>query len=188
MPITSRGLAALLLLTSALAGCEQPRFDPTSDARAEFEHALSRATAAKRYLMVVFGADWCTDCRKLYENLHTPDVRAYMSEHMDFMTVDVGRRERNLDLAAQLGVSIGNGIPVAVFFDPTGNPVGTTNDSLRGTSPAARFSASCKPWSPSGASPGPRPPIRNRRKEHETGHDAGLRGLHRHDHAAGAHG
>ncbi len=128
MPITSRGLAALLLLTSALAGCEQPRFDPTSDARAEFEHALSRATAAKRYLMVVFGADWCTDCRKLYENLHTPDVRAYMSEHMDFMTVDVGRRERNLDLAAQLGVSIGNGIPVAVFFDPTGNPVGTTND------------------------------------------------------------
>ena len=40
--------------------------------------------------MVIFGAEWCPDCRNLHDNLHSPEVAAYMEDHMDYVTVDVG--------------------------------------------------------------------------------------------------
>ncbi len=114
-----------------LPGCsleQDPRYDPRADARQSLEQAQQIAIRNNRYLMVVFGADWCPDCLKLYDNLQNSDVSDYMREHMDFITVDVGDRDRNLDLAEQLGVTIANGIPVAVFFNPDGTPLGTTNN------------------------------------------------------------
>lgn len=104
------------------------RFDPNADARQSFEQARLTAVENKRYLMVVFGADWCPDCLKLYDNLRSSEVSFYMQEHMDFITVDVGERDRNLEFADHLGVNIDRGIPVAVFFNPDGTPLGTTND------------------------------------------------------------
>ena len=52
----------------------------------------------------------------------------FLKSHMEYLTIDVGRKDRNLDLANQLGVHVENGIPVAVFFDPNGVPIGTTNE------------------------------------------------------------
>lgn len=118
------GFACALLLS----GCEQPKYDPSVNAPAAFEQALSSASEDGRHLMVVFGADWCPDCRKLHENLHTTEVSAYLRDHMNILTVDVGDKNRNLELASRLGVSIGNGIPVAVFFGPDGKPLGATNE------------------------------------------------------------
>ena len=77
--------------------------------------------------MVVFGADWCPDCRNLHDNLNSPEVAAYLEDHMDFVTIDVGKKDRNLALASELGVTVANGIPVAVFFNPDGTQLGTTN-------------------------------------------------------------
>ena len=55
------------------------------------------------------------------------DVTSYMRDHMDFLTVDVGRKDLNIDFAKELGVTVSNGIPVAVFFDSNGDLIGTTN-------------------------------------------------------------
>ncbi|MEM7077411.1 MAG: thioredoxin family protein [Pseudomonadota bacterium] len=117
-----------MALVATLTGCEAARFDPKQDAGSAFTAALTRATDQGRFLMVVFGADWCTDCRTLYANLQTPEVRKHMEGQMDFLTVDVGDKDRNLEFAESLGVSIKNGIPVAVFFDPQGKPIGATNE------------------------------------------------------------
>ena len=117
-----------IIAALALTACERHNYDPNADAQAEFDIALTEATAAERYLMVVCGADWCPDCMKLHENLESSEVREYMRDHMDFMTVDIGDRDRNLGFAASLGVSIENGIPVAVFFGPSGKPIGATNN------------------------------------------------------------
>ena len=124
--MTIRHLALIVLIWSLFA-CEQYQYDPNADAEEEFAAALSDAVDEDKYLMVVFGADWCPDCRKLHENLQSPEVSNYMRDHMDFLTVDIGDRDRNLEFAARLGVSIENGIPVAVFFDPNGDPIGATN-------------------------------------------------------------
>ncbi len=125
----ARQVTVVFLFTLSMTACSPvPKFDPDRDARTSFEAATSQASAEARYLMVVFGADWCPDCRKLYENLHSDAVASYMRDHMDFVTIDVGQKDRNLALAAELGVTVANGIPVAVFFGPDGKQLGTTND------------------------------------------------------------
>jgi len=78
--------------------------------------------------MITFGANWCMDCRTLYYNLKTDDVMAYTDGVFRFANVDVGKFNRNRDVAEELGVDLARGIPVAIFFDPAGNKIGTTND------------------------------------------------------------
>ena len=59
---------------------------------------------------------------------------------MNFVTIDVGRKDLNIDLAAELGVTVSNGIPVAVFFSPDGDLIGTTNQGE--LEPSRYFSSS----------------------------------------------
>ena len=118
---------SLFGLDSRVSDSKIKRYDPDHDARAVFSSARAMAVRADRHLMVVFGADWCPDCRKLHENLMSDEVTSYMRDHMDFLTVDVGRKDLNIDFAKELGVTVSNGIPVAVFFDSNGDLIGTTN-------------------------------------------------------------
>jgi thiol-disulfide isomerase/thioredoxin len=78
--------------------------------------------------MITFGANWCVDCRTLYHNLKTDEVRAFTDGVFDFAHVDIGNFNRNRAVAEELGVDLSRGIPVAIFFDPEGNKIGTTND------------------------------------------------------------
>ena len=134
MPLQLRCLAVCCLLLAGY-GCTQPiappeperQYNPSADARGALQQAQKIAIGSGRYLMVVFGADWCPDCRNLHDNLNSPEVAAYLEDHMDFVTVDVGKKDRNLALASELGVTVANGIPVAVFFNPDGTQLGTTN-------------------------------------------------------------
>ena len=78
--------------------------------------------------MVTFGANWCIDCRTLYHHLKSDDVRAFTDDMLHFVHVDVGKFNRNRDVARELGVELTRGIPVAVFFDPDGREIGNTNE------------------------------------------------------------
>ena len=73
-------------------------------------------------------ANWCMDCRTLHHNLKTDEVRAYTEDLFHFANVDVGKFNRNREVATELGIDLQRGIPVAIFFDPEGNKIGTTND------------------------------------------------------------
>ena len=114
-------------------------YDELADARAVVTDARRLALQADKILMVTFGANWCMDCRTLYQHLKTDDVTAYTDGLFHFANVDVGKFNRNRDLAEELGVDLTRGIPVAIFFDATGNKIGTTND---GELETARFYSS----------------------------------------------
>ena len=103
-------------------------YDETVDARATIAAARQEAQQAGLFLMITFGANWCMDCRTLYHHLKTEDVMAYTKDLFHFANVDVGKFNRNRDIAEELGVDLARGIPVAIFFDPAGNKIGTTND------------------------------------------------------------
>ena len=110
-------------------------FDPTdlpydefADAHAIVADARQQALQAGKFLMITFGANWCTDCRTLYHNLKTDDVMAYTDGVFHFANVDVGKFNRNREVAEELGVDLARGIPVAIFFDSAGIKIGTTND------------------------------------------------------------
>lgn len=103
-------------------------YDENDDARSRLSAAREDALKEKKFLMVTFGANWCMDCRNLHRNLNSEEVAAYASGLFDFVNVDVGKFNRNLDVAAELGVTLSRGIPVAIIFDPEGRVIGTTNE------------------------------------------------------------
>lgn len=111
-----------------------PPYDELADARAIVTDARQQAVQASKILMVTFGANWCMDCLTLHRHLKTDDVSAYTDGQFHFANVDVGKFNRNRDLAEELGVDLARGIPVAIFFDAAGNEIGTTNDGELETS------------------------------------------------------
>lgn len=128
----------LLSLSSSLSEDYLP-YDETADARADVIAARSEARSAHEFLMVTFGANWCLDCRTLYKHLQSPDVTAYTQGHIRFTHVNVGKFNRNNELARELGATLEMGIPVAIFYDRDGQVIGTTNEGQ--LEPARRYSS-----------------------------------------------
>ena len=114
-------------------------YDGNVDARQAFATARAQAIADRKYLMVTFGANWCLDCRTLSKVLNGEEVSAYTRDRFNFLNVDVGKFNRNRDVAAELGVSLERGIPVAIFLDANGQVIGTTNSGE--LEPARRYTS-----------------------------------------------
>jgi protein disulfide-isomerase len=102
-------------------------YDGQADAASMVSEAQVQAQVERKFLMVTFGANWCMDCRTLYRHLSSEPVAGYARDLFRFVYVDVGKFNQNRDVAESLGVSLSRGIPVAVFFDPKGEVIGTTN-------------------------------------------------------------
>ncbi|MBT8078124.1 MAG: thioredoxin family protein [Gammaproteobacteria bacterium] len=98
-----------------------------ADAPGTVASARQQALNDEKFLMVTFGANWCLDCRTLYHHLRSPEVRTFTTDTFDFVNVDIGKFNTNVDLATDLGVDLQRGIPVAIVFGPDGDVIGTTN-------------------------------------------------------------
>jgi thiol-disulfide isomerase/thioredoxin len=102
-------------------------YNPDADAKKDLAAAQARARAARKNVMVIFGANWCGDCIVLHRLLDEPETRAYVHAHFEVVAVDLGRWDRNLDVAEKLGVNLDKGIPAAAFLAPDGSAIGNTN-------------------------------------------------------------
>ena len=109
------------------------------DARLEVTKAREAAVKEQKILMITFGANWCMDCRNLHRRLKSGDVKKYTEDRFLFVNVDVGKFNQNADLAKELGVTLAKGIPVAIFFNPDGEVIGTTNEGQ--LEPARRYTS-----------------------------------------------
>jgi len=67
-------------------------------------------------VLVIFGANWCADCRALDQALSTGKNAELVAREFKVVKVDVGNFDRNLDLAARYGNPIKKGIPAAVVL------------------------------------------------------------------------
>ena len=114
-------------------------YDGNDDATGEVTAARFAAINKRKFLMVTFGANWCRDCRNLHRILHTEELKDYTTDLFEFVNVDVGKFNQNKHVAEDLGISLSKGIPVAVFFDPQGQVIGTTNEGE--LEPARRYSS-----------------------------------------------
>ncbi|MCG6143724.1 thioredoxin family protein [Leptospira bandrabouensis] len=92
----------------------------------QYEESLAIAKDSNRKLIVVFGADWCPDCRALEGIFREPEPKALLTENFLILKVDVGRFDKNLSLNEKLGNPIENGIPALVVIDPTGKILTST--------------------------------------------------------------
>ncbi len=108
----------LVMLLSAPAIAAPPPYDESADAKAAVRQALASAKLSRVPVLVIFGANWCEDCRALDRALHNAKNAALIEGNFRVVKVDVGNFNRNLDLAAHYGNPIKMGIPAAVVLSP----------------------------------------------------------------------
>lgn len=113
------------LAPQAVADPVNPPYRNEPDARAAIEQGKARAAASGKHLMVTFGANWCPDCLALYANLRAPETRAYVEEHFETVTIDVGDSAKSAAVQHALGFGV-NAIPLAMFYSPSGELIGDT--------------------------------------------------------------
>lgn len=118
--------AFLALLGFSGAHAVTPAYDETADARLAIQQALAAAKATDALVLVIFGANWCEDCRALDRSLQAPDNRALLARNFRLVKVDVGNFNRNIDVARLFGDPLAKGIPSAVALSSAGQVVYTT--------------------------------------------------------------
>ena len=67
--------------------------------------------------VVIFGANWCPDCRILSAVLDLPTVEKFMDENFRVLYVDLGRYDVNMSLMEFFNIMPQQGIPRVVILD-----------------------------------------------------------------------
>ncbi|AOD16190.1 thioredoxin family protein [Xanthomonas fragariae] len=119
-------LLLCLLAVVPLAHAVDLPYDEHADASAQLRHALAAAKKAHKPTLVIFGANWCHDCRALDTSLHTAKNAPLISKSFVVVKVDVGNFDHNLDISQRYGDPIQKGIPAAVVVSPAGKLLYTT--------------------------------------------------------------
>lgn len=94
-------------------------YNETADASAEVKQALSLAVTKNKKVLVIFGANWCGDCRALDAALKSTNNAALIASEFLVVKVDVGNFDKNLAINSQYGDPIKGGIPAVVILSPT---------------------------------------------------------------------
>ncbi|HEY8024969.1 MAG TPA: thioredoxin family protein [Burkholderiaceae bacterium] len=112
--VTIVGLLAGLFFVQAVLADTLP-YDEKANAKASIEQALNTAQHEGKQVLLVFGANWCKDCRELDKALHGKS-QSLIDGKFVLVKVDVGNFDKNLDLAQNYGNPIHKGIPAAVVL------------------------------------------------------------------------
>ena len=117
-----------LLLTFNFVWAEEKKsvgeavYNESANAKQEIQTALTTAKATNKSVLVVFGANWCGDCKMLDMEMHQGDLQKLVNERLVVVKVDVGRFDRNTDVAIQYDpLILKKGIPSVALVKPDGS-------------------------------------------------------------------
>ncbi|RZU42854.1 thioredoxin family protein [Edaphobacter modestus] len=132
LPRSSRFCTGLVTLAFAMAPLSQvpaqmaPPFvkkhlySSTADPKADIAAALKQAKTQKKRVILDFGGDWCGDCQVLDIYMHQSPNAELLSKHFVVVHIDIGRMDRNVDVAAKYKVPIQKGVPAMAVLDANG--------------------------------------------------------------------
>lgn len=101
-------------------------YDETADAKAQIKSALDDAARARTPLLVVFGANWCGDCKALDLAFSEGAAAPLIAKNFKVVKVNVGRFDRNVAIADSYGVPLKSGIPAVAVLSADGKVVYAT--------------------------------------------------------------
>ena len=109
-----------LLLVAAASACMLANaapwpYDEKADAAADVQHAIAAAHSEHKQVLLVFGANWCPDCRALDKALRGSSQHL-IDSRFEVVKIDVGNFDKNLALAQHYGNPIAKGIPAVVVL------------------------------------------------------------------------
>ena len=67
--------------------------------------------------ILIFGANWCPDCRIFSGTMEIPKIKSYIKKSFDVLYIDVKRYEMNMELMEEYGIPSAEGIPRVLVFD-----------------------------------------------------------------------
>lgn len=79
--------------------------------------------------VVIFGGNWCPDCRILEGTLAMPTIKKFLQKHYQVMHIDIGRYDRNMELMDHLNIESKKGVPRVVILDLEKNIVNSSTSS-----------------------------------------------------------
>ncbi|MDQ7012390.1 MAG: thioredoxin family protein [Planctomycetota bacterium] len=147
MPTTRRVFAVLTLLSASLltpaalaqqatpapkpattqpTQAEKPAlYDESAVATEQIAAALAKAKKENRRVLIQWGGNWCGWCIKLDEHIRSDrDLRRKLLYEYDVVHIDIGRFDKNIELASSLGADLkANGVPFLTVLDADGKPI-----------------------------------------------------------------
>ena len=104
-----------------------------ADANATQDIRRALATAGKQHKNVLldFGGNWCIDCHVLENAFHQPRIAPLLNGNYIVVHVDVGKYDKNLDLAKKYHVNLEKGVPSLAVLDAMGKVLYATGDFER---------------------------------------------------------
>ncbi len=83
--------------------------------------AFDRAKKFHKRVLIDLGGNWCVDCVVLANFVEQPMVKKFVAAHYEWVAVDVGRFDRNLQVPARFGLTKRlTGVPTIIIATPDG--------------------------------------------------------------------
>lgn len=99
---------------------EASPFNAKANASADVDAALVRAKVAGKRVIIVMGANWCHDSRALAGWFAAPRFASMLGPRYEIVYVDVGYKDRNLDIAKRFKAKKITGTPTVIILSPDG--------------------------------------------------------------------
>jgi thioredoxin 1 len=102
-----------------------------ANAARDIRRALATAVKQHKNVLLDFGGNWCIDCHILENAFHQPRIAPLLNDNYIVVHVDVGKYEKNLDLAKKYHVDLQKGVPSLAVLDSLGTVLYGTSDFER---------------------------------------------------------
>jgi thioredoxin 1 len=120
---TSKLCLMFLVLVATGCAAEQnaaPIYNEQADARQDIAAAVTKAEGNRKNIVLIFGANWCGDCHALHAQMQKSELASIIERNFVVVDIDLGRWDKNLDVADQYHVPIKRGIPALAVLDSHG--------------------------------------------------------------------
>lgn len=99
-----------------------------ANAREEIREATATAGKQNKRILLVFGGNWCSDCHILDNAFHQPRIAPLLSDNFLVVHVDVGKYDKNLDLAKKYHIDLEKGVPSVAVLNGNGSFLYSTSE------------------------------------------------------------
>lgn len=96
-------------------------YDAARDATADVETALDLSAENETLGLIVMGANWCHDSRALAGHFAEGRLATLIEEKYELVYVDVGQKNRNIDIAKSFGLANIVGTPTIIVTASDGS-------------------------------------------------------------------
>lgn len=117
-------------------------YDEAADAKQQIAKALARAKKENRRVLVQWGANWCGWCHLLHEKFASDrDLSKELLYEYELVLIDIGKWDKNMDLAEGYGADLKKGVPYLTVMDANGKVLANEETGQFETKPAEGQSA-----------------------------------------------